>query len=69
MSLGTLYGVGVGPGAPDLMTLRAVNVLRAVPVVAIPRRDLFKAEFTAIEREYESLFRRSTTRGPRPSRG
>jgi precorrin-2/cobalt-factor-2 C20-methyltransferase len=41
MSLGILYGVGVGPGAPDLMTLRAVNVLRAVPVVAIPRRDMF----------------------------
>jgi precorrin-2/cobalt-factor-2 C20-methyltransferase len=37
----TLYGVGVGPGAPDLMTLRAVRVLRSVPVVAIPRRNEF----------------------------
>jgi precorrin-2/cobalt-factor-2 C20-methyltransferase len=36
-----LYGVGVGPGAPDLMTLRAVNVLRAVDVIAIPRRSEF----------------------------
>jgi precorrin-2/cobalt-factor-2 C20-methyltransferase len=33
----TLYGVGVGPGAPDLVTLRAVAVLRRVPVVAAPR--------------------------------
>jgi precorrin-2/cobalt-factor-2 C20-methyltransferase len=30
---GTLYGVGVGPGAPDLLTLRAVSVLRKARVV------------------------------------
>lgn len=30
---GTLYGIGVGPGAPDLLTLRAVNCLRRVDVV------------------------------------
>ena len=34
-----LYGVGVGPGAPDLMTLRAVNVLKSVDVIAIPRSN------------------------------
>jgi precorrin-2/cobalt-factor-2 C20-methyltransferase len=33
----TLFGVGVGPGAPDLLTLRAVAVLRAAAVVAAPR--------------------------------
>ena len=41
MSLGKLYGVGVGPGASDLMTLRAVNCLRGVDCIAIPRRDKF----------------------------
>ena len=34
---GKLYGVGVGTGSPDLMTLRAVNVLREVDVIAIPQ--------------------------------
>lgn len=41
MSFGKLYGVGVGPGAPDLMTLRAVHCLRGVECIAIPRRDQF----------------------------
>lgn len=30
---GTLYGVGVGPGDPDLITLKAVKVLRAARIV------------------------------------
>lgn len=33
---GTLYLVGVGPGDPELLTLKAVRVLGAVPVVAYP---------------------------------
>lgn len=33
---GTLYGVGVGPGDPELLTLKAVRVLQSVPVVAYP---------------------------------
>jgi len=33
---GTLYGIGVGPGDPELMTLKAVRVLREAPVVAYP---------------------------------
>jgi precorrin-2 methylase len=31
---GTLYGVGVGPGDPELMSLKAVRILKSVPVVA-----------------------------------
>jgi len=31
---GTLYGLGVGPGDPELITLKALRILRACPVVA-----------------------------------
>jgi precorrin-2/cobalt-factor-2 C20-methyltransferase len=31
---GKLYGVGVGPGDPELMTLKAARVLGAAPVIA-----------------------------------
>ena len=47
---GILYGVGVGPGAPDLLTLRAVRVLGEVDVIlaaASPRNDFSAALDTA----------------------
>lgn len=33
---GTLYGLGVGPGDPELITLKARRVLQSVPVIAYP---------------------------------
>ncbi len=33
---GVLYGVGVGPGDPELMTLKAARLIGAAPVVAYP---------------------------------
>lgn len=34
---GTLYGVGVGPGDPELITLKAVRIIRDCPVLAMPQ--------------------------------
>jgi precorrin-2/cobalt-factor-2 C20-methyltransferase len=49
---GIFYGVGVGPGDPELLTLKAVRVLREADVIAVP--DTGKGEKTAesIAREY-----------------
>ena len=34
MATGTLYTIGMGPGDPELLTLKAVRILGATPVVA-----------------------------------
>ncbi len=36
---GILYGVGVGPGDPELMTLKAVRLIRENDVIALPGRE------------------------------
>jgi precorrin-2/cobalt-factor-2 C20-methyltransferase len=36
MGIGTLYGIGVGPGDPELLTLKAHRLLQQSPVVAFP---------------------------------
>lgn len=33
---GTLYGVGVGPGDPELLTLKALRIIKESQVVAVP---------------------------------
>ncbi|KMT21833.1 precorrin-2 C(20)-methyltransferase [Clostridium cylindrosporum] len=37
MENGKLYGVGVGPGDPELITLKAVNTIRKCDIIAVPR--------------------------------
>jgi len=34
---GILYGVGIGPGDPELLTVKAVRVLERCPVIAAPQ--------------------------------
>lgn len=34
-----LYGLGLGPGDPELITLKALRILRQVPVIAYPAPD------------------------------
>lgn len=36
---GILYGVGVGPGDPELLTLKAVRIIRECDIIAIPTAD------------------------------
>lgn len=36
---GKLYGIGVGPGDPELLTLKAVRLIRACDVILVPGED------------------------------
>ena len=36
---GIAYGVGVGPGDPELMTYKAAKLIRENDVIAVPGRD------------------------------
>ena len=39
MKRGIAYGVGVGPGDPELMTLKAVRLIRENDVIAVPGKE------------------------------
>lgn len=38
-SVGKFYGVGVGPGDPELLTLKAVRILKTADLLVIPGKD------------------------------
>jgi precorrin-2/cobalt-factor-2 C20-methyltransferase len=37
MTLGTFYGIGVGPGDPELLTVKAASILGRCPHVVVPK--------------------------------
>ncbi len=39
MRKGILYGVGVGPGDPELLTVKAVRLIKECDIIAIPHRE------------------------------
>ncbi|MGC2423147.1 MAG: precorrin-2 C(20)-methyltransferase [Nitrospirota bacterium] len=55
---GKLYGIGVGPGDPGLITLKAVSIIKAVPVVIAPKSALESESLAlAVVREHIDLSR------------
>lgn len=38
-SIGTFYGVGVGPGDPELLTVKAINALKKIDVLIAPKTE------------------------------
>ncbi|MER0237649.1 precorrin-2 C(20)-methyltransferase [Fulvimarina sp. MAC8] len=49
---GALYGLGVGPGDPELLTLKAHRILTASPVIAYPKPDTGESFARAIVADF-----------------
>lgn len=52
MSKAKLYGVGVGPGDPELLTAKAIRVIRECAVVAVPQSGAGDQAALTIAAEY-----------------
>ena len=52
---GRLYGLGVGPGDPELLTLKALRQLRSAPGVAYPAPEQAKVSLALSPRPGWSL--------------
>lgn len=50
--LGKLYGLGIGPGDPELLTLKAHRILTTVPVIAYPTSENGKSLARAIAADF-----------------
>ena len=37
--IGTFYGIGVGPGDPELLTVKAINALKKIDVLIAPKTE------------------------------
>lgn len=45
---GTFYGLGIGPGDPELITLKALRIIEKTPIIAYPAPELGESLVRAI---------------------
>ena len=53
---GKLYGIGVGPGDPELLTLKALRLIRENDVIAVPGNEIQKSvAYQIVKGAYDAL--------------
>ena len=57
---GTFFGIGVGPGDPELMTVKAVRILKEADVIAAAR--VMGKQETALEIAKQAVCREKSSR-------
>ena len=64
---GKLYGVGVGPGDPELLTLKALRIIKEVDVIAVPGTDAKKSvAYQIVEGAFPELSEKMLLAVPMP---
>lgn len=54
MNKGVLYGIGIGPGDPELITIKAINALKCADIIYVPKSKEQQSTALAITKEYIS---------------
>jgi len=52
MTNGKLYGVGIGPGDPELLTMKAVKAISSADIVFVPKSEELKSTALSIAKSY-----------------
>ncbi len=64
---GCLFGIGVGPGDPELLTLKALRLIQETPVICVPQSDTQSDSYAlGIVREFIDPQRQEILRLPFP---
>jgi precorrin-2/cobalt-factor-2 C20-methyltransferase len=68
VTYGRLYGVGVGPGDPELLTRKALRVLQQVPVICVPQSERSRQSYAfQIVEGFLNLAKQEVLRVPFPT--
>lgn len=64
---GTLYGIGVGPGDPELLTIKALRVIKTADVIAVPGQCVTESiAYKIVKQIYEELDEKELIALPMP---
>lgn len=59
--LGKLYGIGVGPGDPELLTIKGLRIIKECDIIAIPSKDKMSCtSYNIVKGVYEDIDKKET---------